>query len=199
MEVDGHALLLRLERLRGGVGLLHHVPVGEEGLQVEGVGPHLGVREGVFLLQPGPPRGHAGRGDEDRPVLDARQRRDVVVGHHPLQVVLERGRHGDRGQALLDRLEHLDVVAHDRVGLAREQELQAVDLGPAHTDLDVEAGLLVEAGGLGLVEAAVLGLGVPARQEDDLVRRPRRPGHRQRQRDRQKGGGPGLEPERPHR
>ena len=46
---------------------------------------------------------------------------------------------------------------------------------------------------------AVLGLGVPARQEDDLVRRPRRPGHRQRQGDRQKGGGPGLEPERPHR
>ena len=45
----------------------------------------------------------------------------------------------------------------------------AVDLRAAHLDRDVEPGLLVEAGGLGLIEAAVLGLRVPARQEGHLV------------------------------
>jgi hypothetical protein len=63
----------------------------------------------------------------------------------------------------------LNVVAHEHVGLAAEQQLHAVDLGPAHLDGHVEAGLFVKPGRLGLVEAAVLGLGEPTRQEHDLV------------------------------
>ncbi len=91
------------------------------------------------------------------------------MGHHALQVELERGADRDQGKALLQRLEHLEVVAHHHVGFAGEQELHAVHLGTAHLDGDVEPGLLVEAGRLRLVEPAMLGLGEPARQEGHLV------------------------------
>ena len=72
-------------------------------------------------------------------------------------------------QPLLERLEHLEIVTHHEVGLAGKQQLHAVDLRPAHLDGDVEPGLLVEPGRLGLVEAAMLGLREPAGEEGDLV------------------------------
>ena len=78
------------------------------------------------------------------------------------------------GKPLLQRLEHLEIVAHHHVGLAGEQELHAVHLRAAHLDGDVEPGLFVEPGRLGLVEPAMLGLGIPAGEKGDLVRRQRR-------------------------
>src|SRR5262249_3866366 len=51
-----------------------------------------------------------------------------------------------------------------------------VDLRAAHLDRDLEPLLLVEAGGLGLIEAAMLGLRVPAGEEGDLVCGRRRAG-----------------------
>jgi len=63
----------------------------------------------------------------------------------------------------------LQVVAHGDVVLAGQQQLQHVDLRAAHLDGDVQPVLLVRAFGQGLVEAAVFGLGVPVRAEDELV------------------------------
>jgi hypothetical protein len=91
------------------------------------------------------------------------------MSHHALKVFLERRRDGDDRQALGEGIEHLKVVAHHHVGLAAKQKLHGVDLRAAHLDRHVEAGLLVEARGLSLVEAAVLGLGEPAGQEGHLV------------------------------
>ena len=106
--------------------------------------------------------------------------------HDALKVFLERRRDGDDRQALGDRVQHLEIVAHHHVGFAGEQKLQAVDLRAAHLDGDVEAGLLVNPGGLGLIEAAVLGLRVPTGQKGDLVRSVRGAGdERQRPRLRQ--------------
>jgi hypothetical protein len=87
----------------------------------------------------------------------------------PLQVVLEGGGDRDRREARLERLQHLEVVAHVHVGLAGHHELHAVHLRPAHADRDVEAVLPIEACRERLVKAAVLGLRVPAREESDFV------------------------------
>ena len=91
------------------------------------------------------------------------------------------------GMPLRDRVQHLEVVAHHDVGFAGEQQLQAVHLRAAHLDRDVEAGLLVEARGLRLVEAAVLGLGVPAGEEGDLVGGVRGAGEQRREPQRWRG------------
>ncbi len=93
------------------------------------------------------------------------------MGHQALQIVLEGRADRCHRQALLDRLEHLNVVAHQDVGLTRDEQLHAVDLRAAHLDGDVEALLLIEACCLRLVEAAVLGLGQPAGQERDFIGR----------------------------
>src|SRR5580700_1243943 len=91
------------------------------------------------------------------------------MGHHPLQIFLERRADGDDRQALRYSVEDLKVIAHHDIGFAAEQELHAVDLWPAHLDRDIEPGLIVKAGGFGLIKAAVLGLGVPAGEKRYLV------------------------------
>ncbi len=120
-----------------------------------------------------------------------RQALHVVVRHHALQVVLERCRDGGDGKALLQRFQHLEVVAHHHIGLAGEEELHAVDLRAAHPDGDVEPGLLIEPGRLGLVEAAMLRLREPAGEEGDLVGGAGRAGHEKRGNERGGRGGAG--------
>ena len=55
------------------------------------------------------------------------------------------------------------------IGFAAEQKLHPVDLRSAHLDGDVETFLLVKAGRLCLIEAAVFGLGEPAGQEAHFI------------------------------
>ena len=93
----------------------------------------------------------------------------MIMGHDALKVFLERRRDGDDRQALRDRIQHLEVVAHHHVGFAGEQKLHPVHLRAAHLDGHIEAGLLVNSRGLGLIEAAMLGLRVPAGEKCDLV------------------------------
>jgi hypothetical protein len=82
---------------------------------------------------------------------------------------LERRADGDDGQALRYPVEDLKVIAHHDVGFAAEQKLHAVNLRSAHLDRDIEPGLIVKAGGFGLIKAAVLGLRVPAGEKRHLV------------------------------
>jgi hypothetical protein len=88
-----------------------------------------------------------------------------------LQIELIDSADRDRRQSLLETVQHLDVVADDDVGVAAAQQLHPVDLRSAHLDVDVEPGFLVEPGGFGLIEAAVLRLGEPVREEANFRRR----------------------------
>jgi hypothetical protein len=91
------------------------------------------------------------------------------VRHDPLQIELEGGRDRDDGVALLQHFEDLEVIAHHEVGLAGQKQLRGIDLRAAHLERDIEPGFLIEPGRLGLIEAAVLGLGEPAREKCHLV------------------------------
>ena len=144
--------------------------VQEEGLKIERVHARLAVSEAEALPEPGPELHVRGGSDQDRVALEVGDGVDAVVRHQPLQVELERGRDGGDGQAVGDAAQHLDIVAHDDVGIAGHEQLHGVHLRAAHADVHVEGRLLVQAGGLGLIEAAVLGLGEPTRQESDLLR-----------------------------
>ena len=93
------------------------------------------------------------------------------MGHHSLQIELERCPDSRHRQALLDRLEHCEVVSHHEVGFPGEQELHAIDLRPAHLDRRIEPSPFIEPGRLGLIEPAVLGLCKPAREKGDFVGR----------------------------
>ena len=74
-----------------------------------------------------------------------------------------------KAQAAAARDHHLQVArTHDAVGLAGSHQLHDVDLRTAHLDGDVQAVLLVDAGGHRLVEAAVLGLGIPVGHVGEL-------------------------------
>jgi hypothetical protein len=95
----------------------------------------------------------------------------VGMRDHALRLHLEHGRDCGQGHAILDGRQGLEVLAHDEVGLAGGDDLDRVDLRAAHLDGDVQAVLLVDAGGNRLVVAAVFGLRVPGSEEGDLVLR----------------------------
>jgi hypothetical protein len=91
------------------------------------------------------------------------------VRHHSLQIELKRRPDRNDRQSLLQHLQDLQVVAHHEVGFPGEQQLHAVDLGTAHLESDVEAGLFIQTRRLGLIEAAMLGLSEPTGKERHLV------------------------------
>ena len=154
--------------LRSGIALLSHIAVDQELLDAEGIGALLGVGESVLVLEPGPERGLARLTDEQRARFQVRHRLDVGMRDQGCRVFLEGGADGDHRQALFDRLDRLQVVAHDHVGAAREQQLHHVHLGPAHAHLHVQAVAPVDALGQRLIEAAVLGLGIPVGDENEF-------------------------------
>ena len=85
--------------------------------------------------------------------------------------VLEHGSDGHRMHPGLPGLQRLTVVAKGTIGLTGSHQLHDVDLRAAHFNLDIETGVLIQPGGLGLVKPAVLGLGIPVGEKRKLLRR----------------------------
>ncbi|VFT76978.1 Uncharacterised protein [Klebsiella aerogenes] len=85
--------------------------------------------------------------------------------------VLEHGSDGHRMHPGLPGLQRLTVVAKGTIGLTGSHQLHDVDLRAAHFNLDIETGVLIQPGGLGLVKPAVLGLGIPVGKKRKLLRR----------------------------
>ena len=145
--------------------------IREERLHGESVRTLLVVGEAVLLLEPRPERRVGGRGDRDRLALQVLDLRHTRMRDEHRRVLLER--RGDRRQrhVLLDRRQHLQAVGHRDVELAGGEQLQAVDLRPAHPDRDVEPVLPVRAFRQRLVEAPVLRLREPVGGEHDAILR----------------------------
>ena len=92
------------------------------------------------------------------------------MGEQDGRVTLEHGADGGEGQVFADEVERQKTIAgNGEVDPAGEQELRLVHLRPALADRDVEAVLGVDAGGHGLVEPAILGLGQPIEAERDPI------------------------------
>jgi glucokinase len=180
------ALLADHVRLGRQVALLDRRLVDQPRRHVEGVFADLGVLEPVFGVQPDPERADRAVGDHDRLALHVGKRLDVVarVRHQDLRVLLERRHHRAHRRARLHKIEwEKAVAAHRHVDRAGRDQLLVVDAGPTLMDHHLEAALLVQAGGERLIEAAVLGLGLPVGREHDLLvgrRRPRREQRRDR-------------------
>ena len=85
------------------------------------------------------------------------------------------------GRSCSTHLQGLKVVTHEEVHLPGEQQLQTVHLRTAHAHGHVETVLAIGAFGERLVEAAVLGLGVPVGTEHELLGRLRLCGTREHQ------------------
>jgi hypothetical protein len=100
--------------------------------------------------------------DEDRLALEFFHLPHVVVGDEDRGLLLHESRNSDQRHATFADLHLLNVAGpHDAVGLSGRHQLHDVDLRAAHLHGHVQAVLLVDALGDGLVEAAVLGLCVP--------------------------------------
>src|SRR5947207_9647988 len=79
---------------------------------------------------------------------------------------------GDRqhGDLLADKIERHERVGADvEVEDAGREKLRMIDLRPARPQLHIKAMALVDAGGDGLVEAAMLGLRLPIGAEIDAL------------------------------
>ena len=85
--------------------------------------------------------------------------------------VLEHGGDGHRVHPGLPGLQRLAVVAEGTIRLTRRHQLHDVDLRAAHFNFDIETGVLIQPGGLGLVKPAVFGLGIPVGEKGKLLRR----------------------------
>ncbi len=150
--------------LAGRIALLDDPLVAEEGRGVERVLAHLAVGEMVLGLQPHPEGGHRGVRQQDRMALHVGDGPDALigVGDQHLRVLLHEGRHRLNRRLLLGQVHDDEAVgAHAEVDGVGSQELGHVHAGPALDDLNIEPTLGVLAGGQGLVEAPLLGLGVP--------------------------------------
>ncbi len=164
------ALLLDGVGLAGRIALLDHPLVGEEGPGVEGVLVHLAVGESVPGLEPDPEGRHRGVRQQDRPALHVGQGADALVGmgDQHLRVLLHIGRHRLHRRLLLGQVEGDEAVgAHAQVHRIGGQQLRHVHRRTALDDGHVQAALLVLAGGQGLVESALFGLGAPVGGEAD--------------------------------
>ncbi len=112
------------------------------------------------------------------------------MGDHDGRILLEGRADGRDRQALLERRERLQVVAHRDVELVRDEQLQRIDLRAAHADGDVEPVAPIDSFGDRLVEAAVHGLREPVRAEHEARERLRVQlrGAEQDEREKQSGG-----------
>ncbi len=174
-ELDRHVALHGEIRLSRQIARHRRGRVVEEGREVRALRRRHVVGETEALLEPGPIGGIAVGAEIDLAALDLGERGHVRPRHQPDQVGLEAGEDRLDRRALLDAAEDGDVVAHDHVGFAAEEELHAVELRVALPQLHVEPGLLVEPRCRRLVEAAVLGLGKPVGEHAQLGRGARRP------------------------
>ena len=105
--------------------------------------------------------------------------------HQDLRVLLERGRDHHHRDVVLDVVEGAEhAAAHVEVDRAGGEQLAVVDLRAARADRHIQAVFLVDPVGHRLIEAAMLGLGLPVRAEGHLVQGLRRASER-READRQ--------------
>jgi hypothetical protein len=138
------------------------------------VNPNCALSHGQYVV-------FAAARDRDRLAAQLLDLADGRVRDDHGRVLLERRGDRDDRHVLLDGRERLQPVGHRDVDLSRGEQLQAVDLRPAHPDRDVEVVLPVDAFRDRLVEAAVLGLREPVGGEHDAVGRLRMRGEGRRE------------------
>ena len=149
--------------------MLGRILVHQKRLDIEGVGPGLGVGETIFGLEPGPVAALRGGGDQNGLALEVLEPLHVLMGDQHLWILLEHRGHRGHGNAALAHLHHLQIAgAHDTVGLTGSHHLRDIDLGAAHLDADFQTMLFVQPCGHGLVEATMLGLGIPVGHVDEF-------------------------------
>ncbi len=78
-----------------------------------------------------------------------------------------RGNRRDR-QALLHGLDGLRIISHEKIHLARKQELQPVDLWTTHSDFDLETVFAINAFRDGLIKTAMFCLCIPVGAKNEL-------------------------------
>ena len=83
--------------------------------------------------------------------------------------MLEHGGDGHRVHPGLPGLQRLAVVAKGAVRLTGRHQLHDVDLRAAHFNFDIETGVLIQPGGLGLIIPPLFRLGVPGGQQNDFL------------------------------
>ena len=88
-----------------------------------------------------------------------------------LRIFLEDRGDGEERRLLAHIGEGFEAVRHDHVDATREQQLADIEARPALAQVTLNAVLPVDAGGDGLVVAAMLGLGAPVGMKGKPVER----------------------------
>jgi len=166
--------LAHQERLAAQIALLHRPLVRQERRQVEGVGPDLRIRVAEPRPQEVPPARPAVGANHDR--CAAQRLEAVVAGAWMRQqngrVALEHRSDGHEGQVLTHEVQRQEAVGRQgEVEPPGQQQLRLIHLRPALADADVQSVPGIDAGGLGLVVAAVFGFRSPIQAERHFVGR----------------------------
>ncbi len=125
------------ERLGGHVALLHQVFIGEERLNVKGIGAHFAASQTQLAFRPRPEGGIGLGGEQEGFVFKFRRVLHLVMGDKHRRRVLEHGGDGHRVHPGLPGLQRLAVVAKGAVRLTGRHQLHDVDLRAAHFNFDI--------------------------------------------------------------
>src|SRR5579864_139576 len=94
------------------------------------------------------------------------------MGDEDLGILLKNGHHRSDRHAFLQHVEGNETVrTNAEIGGTAGKQLGNIDAGATLHNLDIETAGLVEAEGLSLIEAAMLGLRLPVGDERDVRRR----------------------------
>ena len=118
------------------------------------------------------------------------------MGDQHRGIFLEDCCYSDEGQLLLDELDGLPA-AEIELHAGRHQQGHVIDLRAALFDRDVQAVARIDAGGDGLIEAAIFRLGFPVEAKGDVIGRERGGGAQRESRDQQPGRAPHPDQPRP--
>ena len=167
-----HARLLDRVGLRCQVALLRHIFVGNKRLDIEGIGPGLGIGEAILGLEPWPVAALGAGSDQQGLVLEVLEALDILMGNQHLRVFLEHRRHSDHRNAAFAHLDHLQVTrTHHALCLACCHHLHDVDLRASHLDRHIQTVFFVDARGDRLVKPTMLSLGIPVGHVGELFLR----------------------------
>ena len=168
------ALPLDFVGLRGDVTLLNRVFIRDERRRIEIVWLHLLFAKAIRVLQPLVNRDEIVLADES---CRLRQILEPVQTHRGMRhqddgVLLEKTRHNQCRDSLLNRMQRLDHVgAKIKIDATRREQKLIIGLRSALDDLYLEPVALIRAIDERLVKAAMFGLGTPVGGEAHAIER----------------------------